>query len=117
MWVLGADFVFFFQQHKLSGCSCFLFPSSQGCQEAHWKADHKLKCKDLKANSSLTAKSNFGFKPSGGGSRSFSSIALVPASGVSNSKTRKKPGKVYVLTLFFFLVAYLDYLVNSYSAK
>ncbi|KAF9661996.1 hypothetical protein SADUNF_Sadunf18G0007300 [Salix dunnii] len=52
---------------------------SQRCQEAHWKADHKLKCKDLKANSSLTVKSNFGFKPSGGGSRSFSSIALVPA--------------------------------------
>ncbi|KAI9377943.1 hypothetical protein POPTR_018G009500v4 [Populus trichocarpa] len=67
---------------------------SQGCQEAHWKAGHKLQCKDFKANSSQTAKSNFGFKPSGGGSKSFSSIALVPASGGSNSKPTKKPGKV-----------------------
>jgi ubiquitin carboxyl-terminal hydrolase 36/42 len=107
-------FLFFFQHHKLYSCSFFLFPSSQGCQEAHWKAGHKLQCKDFKANSSQTAKSNFGFKPSGGGSKSFSSIALVPASGGSNSKPTKKPGKVYVLT-FFHLVVYLDYLVNSCS--
>uniref|UniRef100_A0A6N2L6F1 USP domain-containing protein n=1 Tax=Salix viminalis TaxID=40686 RepID=A0A6N2L6F1_SALVM len=64
-----------------------------GCQEAHWKAGHKLKCKEFKLNSSQTARSNFGFKPSGGGIKSFSSIALAPACGVSNSKPIKKPGK------------------------
>ncbi|KAG5225134.1 ubiquitin carboxyl-terminal hydrolase [Salix suchowensis] len=82
-----------FGTKKCSRCKSVRY-CSQGCQEAHWKADHKLKCKDFKVNSSLTAKSNFGFKPSDGGSRSFSSIALVPASGGSNPKTRKKPGKV-----------------------
>uniref|UniRef100_A0A6N2M5X9 USP domain-containing protein n=1 Tax=Salix viminalis TaxID=40686 RepID=A0A6N2M5X9_SALVM len=65
-----------------------------GCQEAHWKAGHKLKCKEFKLNSSQTARSNFGFKPSGGGIKSFSSIALAPAYEVSNSKPIKKPGKV-----------------------
>jgi hypothetical protein len=61
MWVLGADFLsfmFFFQQHKVYGCSCFLFPSSRGCQIKHWKAGHRLKCKDFRASSSRTAKSN-----------------------------------------------------------
>uniref|UniRef100_A0A6N2N4G8 USP domain-containing protein n=1 Tax=Salix viminalis TaxID=40686 RepID=A0A6N2N4G8_SALVM len=65
-----------------------------GCQEAHWKAGHKLKCKEFKLNSSQKARSNFGFKPSGGEIKSFSSIALAPACGVSNSKPIKKPGKV-----------------------
>uniref|UniRef100_A0A6N2N2D6 USP domain-containing protein n=1 Tax=Salix viminalis TaxID=40686 RepID=A0A6N2N2D6_SALVM len=59
-----------------------------GCQEAHWKAGHKLKCKEFKLNSSQKARSNFGFKPSGGEIKSFSSIALAPACGVY-SEARK----------------------------
>ncbi|KAJ6924992.1 ubiquitin carboxyl-terminal hydrolase 18-like [Populus alba x Populus x berolinensis] len=82
-----------FGTKKCSRCKSVRY-CSQRCQEADWKAGHKLKCKDFKLNSSQTVRSNFGFKPSGGGSRSFSNAALVPTNGVSNSKPIKKPGKV-----------------------
>ncbi|GAV77829.1 UCH domain-containing protein/zf-MYND domain-containing protein [Cephalotus follicularis] len=73
---------------KCSRCKSVLYCSSK-CQQTHWNSGHKSECKDSgKVNSTKTAAANLGFKAS----KSFSGIALVPASG--SSKLIKKPGKV-----------------------
>ncbi|CAN1341652.1 Ubiquitin carboxyl-terminal hydrolase 19 [Linum perenne] len=59
--------------------------SSTGCQQAHWKSDHKLKCNDLsKRNLSQIRQPNC--------AKRYSGIALVLDSGTS--KRFKRPGKV-----------------------
>ncbi|KAF2302819.1 hypothetical protein GH714_008559 [Hevea brasiliensis] len=77
---------------KCSRCKSVRYCSTK-CQEAHWKSGHKSKCKDfVSLNSTPNSKSNFGLKASGVGGRTFSGIALVPATGPT--KLVKKPRKV-----------------------
>lgn len=77
--------------------------SSTECQQADWKSGHNSKCKDfVRLNSAQNSKSNFGLKASGVGSRTFSGIALVPATG--STKLFKKPREVYVVTELLVLL-------------
>ncbi|XVE53488.1 hypothetical protein DITRI_Ditri03aG0007100 [Diplodiscus trichospermus] len=64
---------------KCSRCKSVRY-CSLDCQQVHWKAGHKTKCK---VNSAQTAST----KP-------FSGVALVPSSGSGTSKIFKKPRKV-----------------------
>ncbi|KAG8636438.1 ubiquitin carboxyl-terminal hydrolase 18 isoform X2 [Manihot esculenta] len=77
---------------KCSRCKSVRYCSTE-CQQADWKSGHNSKCKDfVRLNSAQNSKSNFGLKASGVGSRTFSGIALVPATG--STKLIKKPREV-----------------------
>ncbi|CAN1184981.1 Ubiquitin carboxyl-terminal hydrolase 19 [Linum perenne] len=73
-----------FGTRKCSRCKSVRYCST-GCQQAHWKSDHKLKCNDLsKRNLSQIRQPNC--------AKRYSGIALVLDSGTS--KRFKRPGKV-----------------------
>ncbi|KAG6591506.1 Ubiquitin carboxyl-terminal hydrolase 19, partial [Cucurbita argyrosperma subsp. sororia] len=93
---------------KCSRCKAIRYCSPK-CQEIHWKAGHKTKCKDflVRRNSSdcETANADRGSKASTVGSKSFSSISLIPSHRAS--KPIKQPKDILFpydefLDLFFW---------------
>lgn len=91
-----------------SSLNCLLF-SSPTCQQIHWKAGHKTKCKDFQARRNTddceTAITHRDSKTSTIGSKNFSAISLVPSH--RTSKPIKQPKDVcylhfYLRLMFFF---------------
>ncbi|CAJ1973610.1 unnamed protein product [Sphenostylis stenocarpa] len=69
--------------------------SSQACQQAHWKSEHKTRCKELQMQGvSQTGLTNRGFKASDAVNRSTTSIALIPEYGRGISRPIKQPKDV-----------------------
>lgn len=68
---------------------------SQKCQLKHWKSGHNKDCKVSQSSGSVgsaqNASNNSQFKPSAGGGKTFSGIALIPAHGVSKPINIKQP--------------------------
>ncbi|XP_027329818.1 ubiquitin carboxyl-terminal hydrolase 18-like [Abrus precatorius] len=76
---------------KCSRCKAVRY-CSQECQQSHWKSGHKTTCKDFSAQNGATT--NRGLKASVAGSKSSTSIALIPASGATPSRPIKQPKDV-----------------------
>ncbi|XP_027354132.1 ubiquitin carboxyl-terminal hydrolase 18-like [Abrus precatorius] len=79
---------------KCSRCKSVRY-CSQACQQAHWKSEHKMKCKELQSTSAMnlaqTGPINRGFRASAPVNRSTSSIALIPECGSGTSRPIKQP--------------------------
>ncbi|KAK7352614.1 hypothetical protein VNO80_18038 [Phaseolus coccineus] len=79
---------------KCSRCKSVRY-CSQACQEAHWKSEHKMRCKEFQMQGvSQTGLTNRGFKASAAVNRSTTSIALIPECGRGISRPIKQPKDV-----------------------
>ncbi|XP_047170037.1 ubiquitin carboxyl-terminal hydrolase 18-like [Vigna umbellata] len=75
---------------KCSRCKSVRY-CSQACQQAHWKSEHKMSCKEFqKQGVSQTGLINRGFKASAAVNRSTTSIALIPECGRGISRPIKQ---------------------------
>ncbi|KAL2318000.1 hypothetical protein Fmac_031876 [Flemingia macrophylla] len=82
---------------KCSRCKAVRY-CSQECQQSHWKSGHKSVCKDFH-DASVRSSAQFGvvnsgFKTSAAGSKSSSSIALIPGSGTISRPIKQPPKDV-----------------------
>ncbi|KAG5030882.1 hypothetical protein AAZX31_06G054500 [Glycine max] len=83
---------------KCSRCKSVRY-CSQACQQAHWKSEHKMRCKEFQGSASVmnldqTEVTNRVFKASAAVNTSTSSIALIPECGRGTSRTIKQPKTV-----------------------
>ncbi|TKY74829.1 Ubiquitin carboxyl-terminal hydrolase 19 [Spatholobus suberectus] len=83
---------------KCSRCKSVRY-CSQACQQAHWKSEHKMRCKEFQSSTSAmnlaqTGLTNRGFRASAAVNGSTSSIALIPECGRGTSRPIKQPKNV-----------------------